>query len=152
MIKKILLFVTSSLIVQNSSAFNLFDGRMRAYECMNEREARSCTKCKSVKSLILEFKVNSETSSVLQQGYEGKELFTSNTFKKCKIVDKKNWECGDGRVNKGALSNSSTLYTNDFQGMNNGIFYSFYESHVYRYDEKGGVKITPTTVSYTCAK
>lgn len=147
MIKKsYILFCVLNFLSLTSFAFNFLDKNLQAYECSNEYEARSCNKCKIVKSVKVDFKINIETSSIIQQAFEDKKLISSHSLEKCKIVDKKNWECGKGRTSDYVSS------SNDRQGMNNGIFYSYFESIVVLTGKNKNLGFNPVSSSYSCAK
>ncbi|WP_146182895.1 hypothetical protein [Limnohabitans sp. Jir72] len=120
-----LIFILLACISNFSYSFEFFDEKLQAFDCSSENEAKACSKCKIAKSSKIDLKINQKNSSVLEQGYQGKDLVGSTLLEKCKIIDKSNWECGEGFIQ------SDWGTSNRKQGMNNGIYYIISELTFY---------------------
>lgn len=145
--KRELLFFSILIFTRSVYAFDLFNGKLQLYKCSNEYEAISCSTCKLERSAKFDFKINTEKSTIIVQAFDGKDMVNSYALEQCKITDKKNWECG-----KGSTQDKYST-TKDKQGMNNGIYYSIYESTLYLSRKTiSDFNVQPITRYYNCAK
>jgi hypothetical protein len=121
------LFFLSIFIWPNSSAagFSLFSNDLTPYDCKSEDAARSCTKCElQDKDLKFKIDVNVDKSTVIiTYLYKGKNIGGPGALDQCKVVDRKNWQCG-----KGSSFDEFNNYTNNLYGMTNGSFYLISQS------------------------
>jgi hypothetical protein len=88
------------------------------YSCLNEEDALNCTKCEKFENYSIEFKININTSSIIQNDFKGSKFMGSTPVESCNVIDKKNWICGPEIVlNK-------HLYKKERKTMADGKFYS----------------------------
>jgi hypothetical protein len=131
-----------SLNVQSAS---FFSNSLDVYACTNEEEARSCKKCALEKNVSLQVDVNTDKSIVIQTFFEGKKNIGGGALDNCKVVDKKNWQCGDD-----GSYNEFNTFSKSKQTMTNGIYYSV---SILKTRGISKFNIAPTnSESYTCAK
>ena len=127
------------------SAQSFFSNTLDVYSCNSEETARNCSKCKLGKNVTLQLNVNIDKSIVIFNIFEAKKNVEGGALEQCKVVDKKNWQCGNG----GSYSELNT-FTQNTQGMVNGIYYS-----IYKYQSRGIPKtnIGPMNLEiFSCAK
>lgn len=135
------LFITSSSA--NSSSF--FSNTLDAYTCNSEETARNCSRCKLEKNVTLQLNVNIDKSVVILNVFEAKKNVGGGALEQCKVVDKKNWQCG----NDGSYNEFNT-FTQNTHAMVNGVYYS-----ISKFQSRGIPKtnIGPmNSESFTCAK
>ena len=121
MTKKNIIACLSVFIFFNSYGANFFSNSFDLYSCSTEDDAKNCTKCKPIKDATMQVEVNVEKSVVLVTYYDGSKNLGSNSLENCKIVDKKNWQCG----NDGSYDQIQT-FTQDIKTMTKGKFYSIH--------------------------
>ncbi len=141
------IYVTCLLIFVhwNSYSANLFSNSLDLFTCPTEVEAINCTKCKPIKDATIQVEVNVEKSVVLVTYFDGTKNLGTNALENCKVVDKKNWQCG----NDGAYNKFET-FTQDLKTMTKGKFYS-----IHRFKTRGipSRNIKPTDVEdFMCTK
>ncbi len=124
---------------------NFFSNRLDIFACSSEEAARNCSRCVREKGVTVQLDVNVEKSVVILNIYEGNKNVNGGPLDECKVVDKKNWQCGnDGKYDD--LNN----YSQSIQGMNNGGFYSIMR---YRLQGNPRFNIKPSnTEIFNCAK
>jgi len=116
--KNIPLLIFLFFNIHNSFSLNILSNRLDMYVCLNEEEAINCTKCEKFENYSMEFKVNINTSSIIQNGFKGSKFLDSTPLESCNIIDKNNWICGPEIVlNK-------NLYKKQRKTMVDGRFYS----------------------------
>jgi len=108
-----------SLHVQSAS---LFSNSLDFYTCTNEEAARNCKKCELEKNITIQINVNVEKSIVIQNLFEGKKNLGGGALDKCRVVDKKNWQCGDD-----GNYNELNIFTKSKQSMTNGTYFNVYQ-------------------------
>jgi len=111
--------------------------------CKNRNDIYACPEsCKSPRDDVeVDFKINIDDKTVIRQAFVKSKLKDSYSLSNCKIADKENWECGDGDVSFGYLT------TRDKEGMNNNIWYSYFEE----IDTRTG-KTYQDSIHYNCGK
>ena len=86
--KKLFLFVLLLLISSISNAKYTF------YWC-SKGDAPSCSgACKIEESWVVDFNINTQNNTIIRSDYIDKKLKGTRVLDDCKIVDKKNWQCG----------------------------------------------------------
>ena len=122
MIKKISILIFIAFISLHVNSSSLFSNSLDFYTCTNEVAARNCKKCESEKNVTIQINVNVEKSIVIQNLFEGKKNLGGGALDKCKVIDKKNWQCGDD-----GSYNELNIYTKSKQSMTNGIYFNVYQ-------------------------
>ena len=91
---KIFLTMYLSIFYCYSYGANLFSNSLDMYSCSTELDARNCTKCERMKDVTAQVEVNVDKSVVILTLYVDTKNIGSNALENCKVVDKKNWQCG----------------------------------------------------------
>ena len=112
-----LFFLASISFCVNGTS--LFSNRLDFYTCANEEAARNCKKCELEKNLSLQLNINVEKSIVIENLFEGKKNLGGRALDNCKVVDKKNWQCGNDGV-----YNELNSFSKSKQSMTNGIYFT----------------------------
>ena len=142
---KIFIAICLSIFYCYSYGASPFSNTLDVYECATEFDAKNCTKCKNMKDVTLQVEVNVDKSVVIVTLYDDKKNIGSNALKNCKIVDKKNWICG----NDGSYDQYQT-FSQNLHTMTKGNYYSFSR---YRHSGISSSNITPTNIEIlSCAK
>jgi len=104
--------------IHNSFSLNILSNSLDTYICLNEEDAINCTKCEKFENYSIEFKININTSSIIQNDFKGSKFLGSTPLESCNVIDKNNWICGPEIVlNK-------HLYKKERKTMADGKFYS----------------------------
>ena len=143
--KKFCFICLSIFVYCNSYGANLFSNNLDLFTCPTEVDAMNCTKCKPIKDASMQVEVNVEKSLVLISYYDGTKNLGTNALENCKVVDKKNWQCG----NDGTYNQFET-FTQDLKTMTKGKFYS-----IHRFKSRGipSSNIKPSNVEdFMCTK
>lgn len=148
-LKKMALVLTSLLVAHPVLAQGFFSSRLKLYECLSREDAISCQRCKAPDfgsgAVSVEFKVDVAGSRVISQVYSGAALAMSRVEKRCTVIDRKNWSCGE----EGEYDESMN-YSFNKVGMNNGVYFELRELRFPpkpRFNLKGF-----DSKSYFCAK
>lgn len=102
--KKIIfvLCATSILIISEISYAQIFNRKLKQYQCKSSEQAHSCVSCESTdfaekgKSIIkteYEFKIDKKQNSVMKVVYDLGKVSSSEYLDNCKVIDNKNWIC-----------------------------------------------------------
>ena len=104
--------------IHNSFSLNILSNRLDTYTCLNEEDTINCTKCEKFENYSIEFKININMSSIIQNDFKGSKFLGSTPLDFCNVIDKNNWICGPEIVlNK-------NLYKKQRKIMAYGKFYS----------------------------
>jgi hypothetical protein len=107
----------------SANAASLFSNKLDVYSCTTEDAARNCLRCTEEKNVTVQLDINVSSAVVIMTLYEGNKNLGGGPLEHCKVVDKKNWQCGD--TGTYGEFNTFSQYT---QSMSNGIFYSISRS------------------------
>jgi hypothetical protein len=115
------------------------------YSCSTELDAKNCTKCERMKDVTIQVEVNVDKSVVIVTLYDDKKNLGSNALENCKVVDKKNWQCGHGGSYDAVQTFSERIET-----MTNGKYH-----YISRFKMLGipSINLRPmNTEKFNCAK
>lgn len=108
---KIFFTVYLSIFYCYSYGANLFSNSLDMYSCSTELDAKNCTKCERMKGVTVQVDVNVDKSVVIVTLYDDKKNLGSNALENCKIVDKKNWQCGNAATYDQFQNFSQNIHT-----------------------------------------
>lgn len=112
-------------------------GSYNLYTCKSEQDAYACNSKCTTEEAKLDFKVNPTNNVVQISGFEKGKLINTSSLDKCKVIDAKNWTCGEGYT-------VDQLGTYNYkQAMNDGLYISITEVDS---------RITKGYKIYECAK
>ena len=137
-------FFTISILISGCSEY-FTSNRFNFYSCSSEEAALNCSQCQLEKDITIQLDVNIENSVVISNLFEGKKNLGGGALEKCKIIDKRNWQCG----NEGAYGEFNTFHQNT-EAMTNGIYHSIFRSKMPRLPTLNNEP--KNTESFYCAK
>lgn len=103
--KKISIFgfcAISILIISEITYAQIFNKKLKQYQCKSSEQAHSCVSCestdfyekgKSIHKIEYEFKIDKEQNRVMKVVYDLGKVSSSDYLDNCKVIDSKNWIC-----------------------------------------------------------